>query len=159
MIERNKNIEFLRYFSTPLSKESMLILYAAHSIKFERCELYHDFSLSLVGLIFDTYLGDDIMETNDRINHFRWCWRQNRKNFLNEGIHIGDKKLQLYFFEFMFEHFYDVENKELNSIICENISKLWVYIFDYNNTTGKTKAEAEAFIEIYTLFENTLFVI
>jgi hypothetical protein len=159
MIERNKNIEFLKYISSPLSKESILILYAAHNIKFERCELYHDFSQSLVGLIFDTYLGDDILEEKDKINHFRWCWKTNKQNFLKEGIHIGDKKLQIYFYEFMFEHFYDVINKNENPIICENICKLWAYIFDYNNTTGKTKAEVEAFIEIYTLFENTLSVI
>lgn len=159
MIRRNKNIEFLRYISSPLSKESILILYAANNIKFEKCELYHDFAQSLAGLIFDTYLGDDIMEMKDWVNHFKWCWKQNRKNFLKEGIHIGDKKLYTYFFEFMIEHFYDVTNKDENPIICENICKLWSYIFDYNNTTGKTKAEAEAFIEIYTLFDNTLSVI
>lgn len=158
MIDRNKNIEFLRYITTPLSKESILILYAAHNVKYERCELYKDFAQSLVNLVYDTYMGDDIMTTEDRIAHFKWCWMKNKNNFRKEGIHLGDRKLATYFFEFMFEHFYETTNKSENPIIGDNLVKLWAHIFDYSNTSGKTKPDVDAFIDIYVLFENSLSV-
>jgi hypothetical protein len=154
----NKNIEFLRYVTTPLSKESIIILYAAHNVKFERCELYKDFAQSLVRLIYDTYMGDGIMTTEDRVSHFKWCWKKNKANFVKEGIHLGNKKLATYFFEFMFEHFYESTTKLENPIMGDNLVKLWGHIFDYSNTSGKTKPDVDAFLDIYDIFENSLSV-
>ena len=45
--------EFMDYITTPLTYEQMHLLYRANNIKYERCNLYHDFIISLNKTIND----------------------------------------------------------------------------------------------------------
>ena len=157
MLNKNKTLELLSYINTPMSKESILLLYTTHNIKYEKCELFSDFVQSLILMIFDTYMGDDITNETERKNHFKWCWDKNIENFKKEGIGIADSKLYKYFLEFMLEVYYPISKKSENEKAHANILKLWVYIFDYNN--NKSKSDMDTFIEVYKLLDNSIQVV
>lgn len=150
MISNDKGVGLLNYINKPMSKESILVLYAAHNIKYEKCELYSDFVQSLISLIFNTYLGDEITTVLDQKNHFKWCWNKNVTNFKLEGIFVNSQKLYKYFYDFMFQVFYTVPKTEVEQA-NDNILKLWKYILDYNN--NKSKSDVDTLIEVYKLFE------
>jgi hypothetical protein len=154
MMSKNKSLDLINYINTPMSKESIAILYLSNDIKYEKCELFRDFVLSLINLVFDTYMGDDITNSIEQINHFKWCWNKNIENFKKEGIVIGDKKSYNYFLEFMTEVYYPNKQKEENSNIRFNINKLWSFIFDYNNI--KSRSDVDTLVEVYKMFENSI---
>lgn len=151
MISNKKGLDLFNYINKPMSKESILVLYAAHDIKHEKCELYSDFVLSLIGLVFDTYLGDEFTSPTEQKNHFKWCWNKNVENFKFEGVHVDSPKLYKYFFDFMFQVYYTIPKTEAEKA-NENILKLWKYILDYNN--NKSKSDVDTLIEVYKLFES-----
>ena len=155
-MESLNNIEFLKYMSEPVNKDTINIIYQNNNVDFDRVNLYLDFTTSLLTLIFDTYLGDNITNEKLKENHFKWCWDKNIENFKKEGIGIADIKLYNYFLEFMKEVYYPMREKEKNEKAHSNIIKLWVYIFDYNN--NKSKSDMDTFIEVYKLFENSIIV-
>lgn len=153
----NKTVELLNYINTPMSRESILLLYTSHNVKYEKCELYGDFIQSLILLIFDTYMGDEITNEVEQRNHFKWCWDKNINNFKKEGIGIASTRLYNYFLEFMVDVYYKTINKNENEKINTNILKLWQYIFDYNN--NKSKSDVDTLLEVYKMFENSIEII
>ena len=153
----NKNVKPLRYLNNHMSAEDIGVLYQINNIKFEKCELFNDFVQSLINTVFDTYLGDEVMGNEDQLNHFNWCWKHNVERFKKEGITLGNKKLNKYFKEFMFDVYYPVSKKDENPLVGENIRKLWAYIFNFTNL--KTKADIDTLVEIFKLFEDTLKII
>src|SRR5574337_1296096 len=64
-MDNNDKIKLLELINKPLCKESIMMLYDSHNIKYEKCELFGDFVQSLYGLVFNTYLAD---EKNTTIN-------------------------------------------------------------------------------------------
>lgn len=155
MIENaDKNIEFLSYIGSPLSENSVAVIYSANNISFGRCELFSDYVQSLLCVIFNTYLGDEITEEDDRLKHFEWCWQKNIDNFKLEGINFSSKGESFdYFKEFMIEVFYNIENKESKKI-KGIITSLWDTIFSYNGV--KTSSDMDNFIEIYKILEKSI---
>lgn len=148
----NKN-SFLGYINNPMSKEDMMLLYKENNIKYEKCELYSDFALSLIMTIFDTYMGDDVTSLEDQFKHFEWAWQKTIQKFVEEGLDFETNVLYEYFLEFMLEVYYQITNKnELG--IDKKICKLWIDIFDYNKT--KTNSDMDALIEIYVIFNSAL---
>lgn len=148
----NNQQKFLKYLSKPLSREAVMMIYDSHHIVYDKCELYGDFVISFLRIVFDTYMGDDITDEVQRYNHFDWCWDENIKNFQLEGVVIDNYRLKDYFCEFMLEFYYKSTKKreEAFELGC---MKVWSDIFDYNKL--KTKSEMDTFIEIYSLFENS----
>jgi hypothetical protein len=154
MLNNKNNIKFMNYISTPLTDDSITILYTTNNVKFDRVTLYLDFILSFLYITFDTYLGDDVMSDSDQLNHFNWCWETNIENFKKENIYfIDNKELRNYFKEFMFEIYYKLEGKE-NSNVNENIITLWKHIFNYKGV--KSRADIDSFIDIYNIFDKSL---
>ena len=148
----NKN-SFLGYINNPMSKEDMMLFYKENNIKYEKCELYSDFALSLIITIFDTYMGDDVTVLDDQFKHFEWAWNKTILNFVEEGLDFESTLLYEYFLEFMLEVYYSITNKnELH--IDKKICKLWIDIFDYHKI--KTNSDIDALTEIYTIFEKSL---
>ncbi len=154
MFDKKKTLELLEYINTPMSRESINILYMANNIKYEKCELFNDFVQSLVLLIFDTYLGDDVTNKEEQKNHFNWCWERNIENFTKEGIIFNGKKLYEYFINFMLEVFYTTNKKNQNTTILPNIQKLWNLTFNY--TANKSKSDMDTLLEIYKLFDESI---
>ncbi len=148
----NNQEKFLNYLSKPLSKESIMITYDAHGVSYDKCELYGDFILSLLRIIFDTYMGDDITDDNQKQHHFLWCWEENVNRFKLENFTIDNTMVKDYFNDFMDEFYYKSPKKfdESYELGC---MKVWRDIFDYNKL--KSKSELETFIEVYGLFEKT----
>lgn len=153
-MDNRKALNFLKYINTPMSRESIIVLYNANNINLEKCELYNEFIQSLIFLVYDTYMGDDITNEKEQKNHFNWCWDKNIENFEKEGFIFNSLKLKSYFLEFMLEVYYPITKKEENKTALDNIIKLWVYIFDYNN--NKSKSDMDTLIEVYKMFENSL---
>ena len=148
----NKN-SFLGYINNPMSKEDMMLFYKENNIKYEKCELYSDFALSLIMTIFDTYMGDDVTSLEDQFKHFEWAWQKTIQKFVEEGLDFETNVLYEYFLEFMLEVYYQITNKnELG--IDKKICKLWIDIFDYNKI--KTNSDMDALIEIYVIFNSAL---
>lgn len=152
--DKNK-IEFMNYISTPLSDDSITILYTTNNVKFDRVKLYFDFVISFFELLFDTYMGDDITDDEQQKNHFNWCWKKNISNFENESIIFDDNKdLRSYFYEFTKEIFYNLDGKENNPHVKNNIITLWTHLFNYGGP--KTRADLDSFVELYSIFDKSL---
>jgi hypothetical protein len=152
----NKNkLRFMNYITTPLSDDSVTILYSTNNVKFDRVTLYLDFVISLFNLVFDTYLGDDITNQSQQQNHFDWCWDKTIEGFKKEDINFEDNiELKLYFSEFTLEVFYNLDDKDNNPNTHKNILNLWNHIFNYNGI--KSRADVDSFIEIYNIFDKSL---
>jgi len=150
-----KSLEFLSYINTPLSKTSIDVLYSANNVNFERCQLYSDFIQSLIGLILNTYMGDEITTSKQRVEHFDWCWSKNMDNFSDEGINFNNsKKLYDYIKQDIIETFYKVGDKVEEELNGGYLLKVWKYIFSYSS--NKTRSDIEIFIKLYNLFEESL---
>ena len=158
MNNTNKKKDFLSYIKTPLSEMSIAVLFSANNIRYERCQLYSDYIQSLLALIFDTYMGDEITTEEYKIQHFHWCWDKNIKNFIEEGIEFKDTDVSYnYFLEFMFEVFYTVNGKENKPHIAMTIRTLWLSLFSYNRV--KSRSDVDNFIEIYGILEKSLKIV
>jgi hypothetical protein len=151
----NKN-SFLGYINNPMGTEDMMLFYKENNIKYEKCELYSDFALSLIMTIFDTYMGDDVTSLDDQFKHFEWAWQKTILNFVEEGLDFEANTLYEYFLEFMLEVYYPIVNKN-ELCIDKKICKLWLDIFDYHRI--KTNSDIDALIEIYVIFEKSLKII
>jgi len=153
MINKNKTLELLDYINKPMTRESISILYAANNISYQKCELFNDFIQSLLLLVFDTYMGDDITNQTEQKNHFKWCWDKNVENFKKEEIVIGDKKSYQYFSQFISDMYYQV-NKKDEKLINNSLIKTWSFILNADNV--KSKSDVDTFIEVYRMLENSL---
>ena len=150
MDNNNKQRNLLAYINTPMSKESIMMMYDAHNVRFEKCELYNDFVQSLLRLAFDTYMGDEVTDVDQQTNHFDWCWKKVIDNFSKEGITfklLGEHRD--YLKEFMDDVFYNQENEK----IIENLSDFFKALFDED--TSFTKSDLNMITEIYKLFEKS----
>jgi hypothetical protein len=154
--EKDKISRVLSYIKTPLSEDSINILYASNNIDYDKCVLFSDYVQSLFALIFDTYMGDDVTtNTKDKIRHFDWCWFKNIENFKSEGIYFQDTDDTFnYFIEFMMEVFYSIDDKEDKNHLPMTIRTLWLGVFSFNKV--KTRSDVENFIEVYKILDKSL---
>ena len=155
MSNTRKTQEFLSYIRTPLSQNSLNVLYSANNVKFERCQLFSDFTQSLIAKVVDTYMGDTFTTPTQRIEHFKWCWDENIQNFKDENIQLKhSRELFHYFQQFMVDSFYTSADKDEMDVVKHKLTKLWKYILGY--TTNKTRSDVDTFLEVYKIFEKTL---
>jgi hypothetical protein len=153
MSEKYDKSRFLAYIHQPMSSEAIQMIYTRNNIIFQKCELFNDFVKSLLLTVFETYMGDDVTNPNEQINHFKWCWEKTLESFKGEGFLFNNLNLYNYFLEFSFEVFYinkDKDKKEFN----QGVLKIWEDLFNYNKT--KTNSDVDALVEIYSLMDNTL---
>lgn len=145
----------INFNDIPLSENNLIALYKANNIDYDLVELFNDFSQSLLLLVFKTYLGDDITSSEDKINHFNWCWNKNIINFEKEGIYFSNTDESYdYFLDFMINFFYLIDKTDdLNEIIVA-IRLIWTSVFAYDKP--KTTLEVDNFFKIYSLLENSL---
>tara|TARA_Y100000589_G_C27199053_1_gene648559 strand:+ start:15311 stop:15778 length:468 start_codon:yes stop_codon:yes gene_type:complete len=145
--------EFIKYISTPLTYEEMVLLYKANNINYNKCTLFFDYIITLNCKVYDTFLGDDVINSEkDILSHFLWCFKDVIKDFKEEGIKFEyDEELSDYFYNFYIEVFYNSNNKK-DSI--EKLNKLAQFSFDYHRI--KTRSDMDVLIELYRLFEKSL---
>tara|TARA_R110000772_G_scaffold102947_2_gene203789 strand:+ start:85 stop:531 length:447 start_codon:yes stop_codon:yes gene_type:complete len=134
----------------PISREYVSSL----SIDYELTQLYSDYIHSLFMLVSETYLGDDVTPFEQRVNHFKWCWKTNIQNFEEEGIHFEDTdESYLYFLDMLIAIFYSADKTEYKQLVI-TIRIIWITIFNYEN--HKTNLEKQSFIKIYNLLSRSL---
>ena len=163
-METNGNMgRFFDWLAKPMDKEDINAWYLANNITPELTELFRDFCFSFLNLLKDTYLGDDFsdnketkvgMTTNQKKEHFKWCWDKTIKNFNKESIDFKFNNDDSEFFEsFFFEVFYNQPDQKVK----EQINNFFKQIFDRG--FNKTKSDIEMFTDIYKVLERSLKII
>ena len=140
---------FIEYFSKPLNNEQLLYLNSINKVIYERVEVYNDFFVSLCYIIYDTYLGDDVITTEeDQKAHFNWCWNKNLDNFNKENIIFAVMGEHYYY---CYNYFNDIfyGNSDKSKLLFNKIIEFWVNNFSMGK--NKTKSEYDMFIEIYKI--------
>lgn len=149
MENKNEHVEFI---SPENYKQQIDIWYRAYNISHDKIELFYDFLISLYDLIDNTYMGVELMysEENQK-SHFYWCFNRIIDDFKKEKIDFKDKgDCQEYLWNFFLEAYYI--NKINNKFI--KIKDYFNKLFDLNYV--KTRTELDIFIEIYKLFDQNL---
>jgi len=132
-------------------KEEIDIWYKSHNIIREKSELYCDFLCSLLTIIDETYLGADvIISEDDTINHFNWCFNKLISNFEHERIYFVTKGFYNYLWTFFYRGYYKCEADNKAQILF-NYFKL---LFSFNKM--KTPIELESFIDLYKILDQNL---
>jgi hypothetical protein len=135
-------------------KEQIDIWYRAHNIIREKSELYYDFLSSLLNIIDETYLGSDVIRTDeDMMNHFYWCYNKVISNFEQERIMFIPipKSTHYEYLWLLFYKSYYTSTTENKVQILHDYFKL---IFDFNKV--KTSPEIEVFIDLYKILDQNL---
>lgn len=148
----NNKEEFFESASFDRYKNQADVWYRVYNISREKTELFHDFLLSLYELVDSTYLGSDILITEqDQKNHFTWCWNKTIQSFEKERIYIRENGEHFYYYwNFFLEAFYfrQIEGDEIK--ISSYITSLFSYDFK------KNRSELTIMTEMYKLLEQNL---
>ena len=152
--------QFFNWLAKPMSSEDVDIWYKANNIIPELTELFRDYSLSLVSLVQSTYLGNSHgdfsetkigMTTEEKQDHFKWCWNRTLDNFKKESIEFIFRKEDYEYFEaFFFEVFYEQPDAEIR----KEMSKFFEELF--NSRRLITKSDLEMFTDVYKTLERSL---
>lgn len=143
---------YLDFISSESYKQQIDIWYRAYNISREKMELFHDFLLSLYELIEATYLGSDVLRTEeDQNGHFEWCWNKTINNFSKERIEFKEKGLHKdYFHNFYIDAYYQIKEDGAKTRVVEYIGIL----FDLNHK--KSRSELDILTEVYKIFDQNL---
>jgi hypothetical protein len=143
---------YLEFISSESYKNQIDVWYKAHNISREKIEFFHDFLISLYDLVNETYLGPDVVITEeDQRNHFTWCWDKVIENTSKEKIYFKDRgNFYEYFWNFFLEAYYYqmIDNKTVRIVEYFNV------LFKFNHR--KTRSELDMLSEIYKLFDQNL---
>jgi hypothetical protein len=159
-MENNSMGRFFDWLAKPMDREDITAWYLANNITPELTELFRDFCISFLHLLDDTYLGGDDTEINEtkvgmsteqKKEHFKWCWDKTIQNFQKEDISFTFNTEDSSFFE---AFFFDVFYSQSLSGYKTTINTFFTQIFDYKYQ--KTKSDIEIFTDIYKLLERSL---
>lgn len=143
---------YLQFISSESYKHQIDIWYKAYNISREKTELFHDFLVSLYDLVDETFLGADVLESEEnQKNHFTWCWDKTIDNFNKEKIFFKERGENYeYFWSFFLEAYYFNQMDGQTIRIRDYFYKL----FDFKHR--KTRSELDMLTEIYKLFDINL---
>lgn len=143
---------YLEFITSESYKQQIDVWYRAYNISKEKTELFYDFLSSLYELMEETYLGSDVIFTEeDQKNHFTWCWDKIVDNFSKERIYFKDRgNAYHYFWNFFLEAFY---YSKLDGNTCR-IQEYFHILFDFDHR--KSRSELDMLTEIYKLIDQNL---
>lgn len=152
--------QFFNWLTKPMSHEEIDAWFKANNIVPEMSDLFRDFCFSLLKLVENTYLGDTPedsketkigMSTEEKEQHFLWCWEKTIKNFEKENIFFTkSEEAKEYFKNFFMEVFYNQEQEKIRN----SLSQFFQSIF--SRKTQHSKSDIEMFTELYKLLEKSL---
>jgi hypothetical protein len=144
-------LEFLRYLSKPLDNTIIDKQIKDNNIVVERIDLYISFIRSLYMKIIDTYLGDDVINSElIKEEHFNWCWNAVIKDFRGEGFDFSNNEdLYEWFKTYFLVSFYLEDRKDLKGIILESFEEA----FDFN--ADKSQSDMDLLTELYQIFDKS----
>lgn len=140
-------------FSIEEYRERVDTWYKANNIIREKSEVYYDFIYSLVKLVDETYLGQDVIETQkDMVNHFSWCFNKVLEDFEKEKIKFTAVSTTAYdyLWYFIYKGYYTSDVEEP----AQHLLDYFDFLFDYNLI--KNQLELESFIDFYKIFDQNL---
>lgn len=147
-----QSIDFIEYISKPMEEKDILLILKINNFTIERGNLLLDFVESIVYKITKTYLGDDLMTTEDKRKHYDWCWKSVLSDFSKENIFFNKKgQLYEYFLSFFNEIFYLEQNKEEKKLG----KTLYFIINSFNYKRIRTKSELDGFLDLYKIFNKS----
>ncbi len=146
----SKNL--IDYFSKPMTSDQINYLNKLHEVTVEKCEVYRDFIISLNYCIYDTYLGDDVINSEDiLLTHYNWCWSKTIDNFGEENLFFVEKGEHYYYFlNYFSDTFYNIDEKI--DLDLNNIDDYWSNLFRFDG--NKTKSQYNVFIQTYKLLDD-----
>lgn len=149
---------FFLYISKPVDDEEFNFWVDSNNICYLKMELFQDFVISLVNLVYDTYLGHETTtETNIKITeednqkHFEWCWNKTIENFNKEGIFFErDGEHKTFLKSFLDETFYSQKVKEVRMSLIKFFSEV------FNLDTMFTKSDLDLLTTLYKSLEKNI---
>lgn len=134
--------------SRPLSLMETELIYDSNRIVYERSDLYIDFILTLDDLIKTTYFGHDMMDEQERVNHYNWCWNKTCDLVNTKLIKFNrNDNAYVYLLDTYLESFYD------DKTIVIHLTNFWKHIFNYN--VKKSQPEIDTYLKLYKIFEDS----
>jgi len=152
--EKKSPEEFHQYISEPVSREKMSLWVKVNNIDSEKIDLFFDYVDSLQYIINKTYLGDDVMNTDEvKKEHYNWCWDKVIGDFKTENINFNKEgEHKDYFWNFFYESFYDIKNKQ----DLTHIHNFFLVLFKLYIL--KTESELDMLNDIYNILDSNLTV-
>jgi hypothetical protein len=146
------------YISKQVDPEEVDIWFKVNNIIPEKMELYYDFCYSLFSLMVTTYLGGSpdtsetgvIMNEEENLQHFKWCWSKNIENFKREEINFNDEGEHFnYFYTLFTEVFYTQKREDLRNSINDFFDDL------FNREKPFTQVDLDLVYNLYkSLYKN-----
>ncbi len=150
---------FFNYITKPLNPEDVDIWFRVNNIIPEKLELFSDFSHSLNIIVVQTYLGENNMPNETKINmsdednkkHFEWCWNKVIDNFKKEDITFKPKGEHYEYFESFFNNIF-YNQKEQN--VRNSIGNFFNDLFDVKKPF--TKSDLDMISTVYKVLDRSL---
>jgi hypothetical protein len=150
---------FLNYITKNLDPEQVDIWFRVNNIIPEKMELYYDLSYSLYLLIKTTYLGDNEVSNETKVEmnevdnkkHFDWCWNKTLDNFGKENITFereGDH------YDYFFSLFNEIYYNQPKEILRESIDVFFNDLF--NREKPFTQVDLDLIFNIYKTLDKNL---
>lgn len=153
---------FFNWLTKPMSQDEVDVWYKANNILPELTELFRDFCFSLHNLVINTYLGNSHGNSNEtkigmtdeeKIEHFKWCWKQTIENFKKENIKFNFTEKDFdYFKSFFFEVYYNQSDENVRNALKEFLSQL------FNRKRPVSKSDIEMFTDVYKILERSIII-
>lgn len=147
---------FFSYISKPVENEEVKLWSEVNNICDLKMELFHDFTIGLINLIYKTYLGNNDgikinIDNSDNEKHFDWCWNKTLENFRKENIKIEPTGEHYNFFKsFIGETFYQQENLEVKM----SLDRFFNDIFNFD--IAFTMSDLDLLTTIYKSLDKNL---
>jgi hypothetical protein len=148
---------FFNWMSKPVPHEEVIVWFNVHNMNYEKIEICGDIFKSLYLTMYDTYLGEDGVETGiemsheENVQHFEWCWKTIVENFRKENIIVSTEgKHKDYFKSFFLDTFYDPKEKNIKGAIPNFMDDV------FNLDKPFTKSDLDILTELYTLVDKNI---
>ncbi len=151
---------FYSWMMKPVSHDDVEVWFNMNNMIYEKRELFSDFTYSLYYLIKSTYLGNEyddnnetkvILNDDDKLSHFDWCWSKTIENFTKENLKFNSKgDHRDYFEKFFMDLYYNADSK----FIRDNIQKFFEDLFDEEKAF--TKSDLDMLTDVYKMLNKNL---
>lgn len=145
--------KFIEYLNVPLDSGFLECIYNEYGITEMKCADYLTYINTLFDTVFNTYLGDEHINTQKlKYEHYRWCWDKTKKT--NEPPFITNDEIMIWLGEFLNETWYSQEDKDF---MMDKVKQFWSNTFDINQE--KTRADLDFLVGFFVLTDKNKVII
>jgi hypothetical protein len=152
--------KFFSWAMRPVNHEDVETWFNINNMIFEKRQLFSDFTFCLFDLISSTYLGDDndspsetrlIMNQDEKLSHFDWCWKKTIENFTKENIKFYSKGEHYDHFKSFFDEVYYNQKEQK---VKDQIGVFFEDLFDLKKPF--TKSDIDMLTDLYKSLDKNL---